>query len=261
MDSKVKKFNMNYFSLEGKVGIVTGGNRGIGQAMAIALAKAGADLFIPTIDESNWEEMTNAVEDEGRKVVFYKTDLSVRENITKTVEECLNEFGKIDILINNAGIQRRASVLEFSDKDWNDVLNINLNAVFYMCKDVANVMAKQGRGKIINMASMLSYQGGKTVPAYTASKHGVVGITRSFSNELALLNIQVNAIAPGYIDTEMNVALINDDTRNKEILNRIAAGRWGIPSDFMGSVVFLASSASDYINGHVIAVDGGWLNK
>lgn len=258
MDNMLNNFSMDFFSLKGKVAIVTGGNTGLGQGYVVALAKAGADLFVPTYD-TNWDETRELVEKEGRKIVFCQADLTKKEDITKVVETCMAEFGRIDVLVNNAGTIRRAPLLEYKDEDWQAVMDINLNAVYYLSKEVANVMAEQGSGKIINIASMLSFQGGKFVPPYTASKHGVAGLTKAFANELADKNIQINAIAPGYIATANTAPIRADEKRNAEILGRIPAGKWGNPFDLMGTVVFLSSKASDYINGHILAVDGGWL--
>ncbi|KID48814.1 2-deoxy-D-gluconate 3-dehydrogenase [Fusobacterium necrophorum subsp. funduliforme B35] len=256
----LNNFSMDFFSLKGKIAFVTGGNTGLGQAYVTAFAKAGADLFVLTYDD-NWEETRKLVEAEERKIYFYQADLTKREEIKKSVEECIKIYGKIDILVNNAGTIKRSPLLEYSDDDWKAVLDINLNAVYYLSQDVAKIMDKQGGGKIINVASMLSFQGGKFVPAYTASKHAVAGITKAFANELASKNIQVNAVAPGYVKTA-NTALIRaDEKRNKEILDRIPASRWAEPFDLMGSIVFLASKASDYLNGHILAVDGGWLAR
>jgi 2-deoxy-D-gluconate 3-dehydrogenase len=258
MSKKVDEFSMDFFSLQGKVAVVTGGNTGLGQGYVVALAKAGADIFVPTYD-TNWEETRALVEKEGRRVAFFQADLSKREEITATVEACIKEFGRIDILVNNAGTIKRAPLLDYKDEDWKAVLDINLNAVYYMSQDVAKVMVKQGSGKIINIASMLAFQGGKFVPAYTASKHGVAGITKAFANELGDKNIQINAIAPGYIATNNTAPIRADEGRYEDILSRIPAGRWGDPFDVMGTVVFLSGRASDYINGHILAVDGGWL--
>lgn len=254
----LNEFSMDFFSLKDKVAIVTGGNTGLGQAYSVAFAKAGANLFIITYDK-NWEETKNLIEAEGRKVEFYQADLTDREQIGKSIETCKKIYGKIDILVNNAGTIKRHLLLEYPDSDWKAVLDINLNTVYYMSQDVGKIMVEQGYGKIIKVASMLSFQGGKFVPAYTASKHGVAGITKAFANELAEKNIQVNAIAPGYIKTANTAPIRADEKRNKEILERIPAARWAEPSDLMGSIVFLASKASDYLNGHILAVDGGWL--
>ncbi len=256
--NNLQKFSMDFFNLSGKVAIVTGGNTGIGQGYAVGLAKAGADLVVATYD-TNWEETRNMIEAEGRKVVFVQADLTKAEDRKKIIDEAVSAFGKIDILVNNAGTIRRAPLLEYKEEDWNAVMDINLNAVYFLSQDVAKLMVEQKSGKIINIASMLSFQGGKFVPPYTASKHGVAGITKAFANELACHNVQINAIAPGYIATDNTAPIRADEKRNAEILGRIPADKWGEPFDLMGAVVFLASRASDYINGHVLAVDGGWL--
>ncbi|WP_194189436.1 2-dehydro-3-deoxy-D-gluconate 5-dehydrogenase KduD [Clostridium chrysemydis] len=251
-------FSMDFFSLEGKVAIVTGGNTGLGQGYAVALAKAGANLVVATFDD-NWDETRELIEREGREVLFVQADLTKKEDREKVVKETLDKFSKIDILVNNAGTIRRAPLLEYKPEDWDAVMNINLNAVYFLSQEVAKVMVKQNSGKIINIASMLSFQGGKFVPPYTASKHGVAGITKAFANELAGYNVQINAIAPGYIATDNTAPIRADEKRNAEILGRIPAEKWGTPFDLMGTVVFLSSRASDYINGHILAVDGGWL--
>ena len=254
----LNNFSMDFFSLKGKVAIVTGGNTGLGQAYVVALAKAGADLFVVTYDRT-WDETRAMVEAEGRKIEFFQADLTDRAQIDKVISACVETYGKIDILVNNAGTIRRAPLLEYKDEDWKAVMDINLNSVYFLSQAAAKVMVTQGSGKIINIASMLSFQGGKFVPPYTASKHGVAGITKAFANELAAHNIQINAIAPGYIKTANTAPIRADEKRNAEILSRIPAERWADPFDLMGAVVFLASKASDYINGHILAVDGGWL--
>ena len=254
----LNNFSMDFFSLKGKVAIVTGGNTGLGQAYVVALAKAGADLFVVTYDRA-WDETRAMVEAEGRKIEFFQADLTDRTQVSKTVEECIKVYGKIDILVNNAGTIRRAPLLEYKDEDWDAVMAINLDSVYHLSQDVAKIMVTQGSGKIINIASMLSFQGGKFVPPYTASKHAVAGITKAFANELAAHNVQINAIAPGYIKTANTAPIRADEKRNAEILSRIPAERWADPFDLMGAVVFLASKASDYVNGHILAVDGGWL--
>jgi len=254
----LNNFNMDFFSLKGKVAIVTEGNTGLGQAYVVALAKAGADLFVVTYDRA-WDETRAMVEAEGRKVEFFQADLTDRTQVSKTVEECIKVYGKIDILVNNAGTIRRAPLLEYKDEDWDVVMAINIDSVYHLSQDVAKVMVKQGAGKIINIASMLAFQGGKFVPPYTASKHAVAGITKAFANELAAHNIQINALTPGYIKTANTAPIRADEKRNAEILSRIPAERWADPFDLMGAVVFLASKASDYVNGHILAVDGGWL--
>lgn len=251
-------FSLDFFSLDGKVAIVTGGNTGIGQGFAVALAKAGADLLVST-HGTNWEETRKLIEAEGRKIEFIQADLAKKEEIKKVVEKCMKVYGKVDILVNNAGTIRRNPLLEYKEEDWQAVIDLNLNAVYYLSQEVAKIMVKQKSGKIINVASMLAFQGGKFVPPYTASKHGVAGITKAFANELACHNIQINALAPGYIETANTAAIREDEKRNNEILSRIPAEKWGSPFDLMGAVIFLASRASDYVNGHILAVDGGWM--
>ncbi|WP_416175613.1 2-dehydro-3-deoxy-D-gluconate 5-dehydrogenase KduD [Clostridium sp.] len=258
MNQELKNFSMDFFKLDGKVAIVTGGNTGLGQAYAVALAKAGADLFI-VAHNHDFDETKSLIESEGRVVEFYRTDLSKKENIQPVVDACLKKYGKIDILINNAGTIRRAPLLEYKDEDWKAVIDINLNAVYHLSKAVAPIMVKQKSGKIVNVCSMLSFQGGKFVPPYTASKHGVAGLTKAFANELAKYNIQTNGIAPGYVETANTAPIRADKNRNQEILSRIPANHWAKPSELMGTIVFLCSKASDYVNGHILAVDGGWL--
>ena len=258
MSNILDEFSMDFFRVDGKVAIVTGGNTGLGQGYAVALAKAGADLVIPTYD-TNWDETRLLIEKEGRSVTFVQADLTKKEDREKVVKIAMEVYGKIDVLINNAGTIRRAPLLEYREEDWNAVMDINLNAVYFLSQEVAKIMVNQGSGKIINVASMLAFQGGKFVPPYTASKHGVAGITKAFANELASKNIQINAIAPGYIKTANTAPIRADKERNAEIQGRIPADRWAEPFDLMGAIVFLASRASDYVNGHILAVDGGWL--
>lgn len=254
------EFLQDIFSLTGKVAIVTGGNTGLGQGYAEALAKAGADLFIVTYD-NKWDETRALVEKAGRRVVFYQADLTNRDVIKDVVAACLKAYGKIDILINNAGTIRRAPLLEYKAEDWDAVMEINLNSVYFLSQEVARIMVQQKSGKIINIASMLSFQGGKFVPPYTASKHAVAGITKAFANELAQYGLQINAIAPGYVETANTGPIREDEERKGEITARIPASRWATPADLMGVVVFLAGKASDYMNGHILAVDGGWLAR
>ncbi|MGS2778189.1 2-dehydro-3-deoxy-D-gluconate 5-dehydrogenase KduD [Robertmurraya sp. GLU-23] len=256
----LQDFSLDFFSLQNKVAIVTGGNTGLGQGYAVALAKSGADLFIVTHD-TNWDETRAFIEETGRKVHFHQADLTNRDSLKKVVEDCLNVYGKIDVLVNNAGTIRRAPLLEYKQEDWDAVMDINLNAVYFLSQEVAKVMVEQKSGKIINICSMLSFQGGKFVPPYTASKHAVAGVTKAFANELGQYNVQINAIAPGYIATANTAPIRADEQRNAEILSRIPAGRWADPSDLMGVVVFLSSRASDYMNGSIIAIDGGWLAR
>ncbi len=248
---------LEQFSLNGKVAIITGGNTGLGLAYSQALCDLGADIMaVGHIDD--FAEVESYVKGAGRKFYGYVADLTSKEAIQELVDTAVKEFGKIDILVNNAGTIRRNPLLETPDKDWDQVIDINLNTVFYLSKATAVVMKEQGYGKIINIASMLSYQGGKFVPAYAASKHGVAGLTKAFANELAEYNIQINAVAPGYIKTANTAPIRADEARNAEILSRIPAGYWADPEHIAGAVAFLAGDACNYINGVVIPVDGGW---
>ncbi|MFT8459375.1 MAG: 2-dehydro-3-deoxy-D-gluconate 5-dehydrogenase KduD [Liquorilactobacillus ghanensis] len=258
-EAALDKFKMDFFSLKGKVAVITGGNTGLGQGYAVALAEAGADIFIPTFGKAEWDATRAMIEKRGRKVEFMDVDLTKKGVPEKVVAEVIKKFGHLDILINNAGMIRRNPLLESKDEDWQQVININLNAVYYMSIAAARAMAKQKSGKIINIGSMLSFQGGKFIPSYTASKHGVAGLTKSFASELGAYNIQVNAIAPGYIKTANTAPIRADKARNQEILDRIPAGHWAEPHELMGVAVFLASKASDYVSGHILAVDGGYL--
>jgi len=251
--------NPNPFSLQGKAALITGANTGLGQGIAVALAEAGADIavagFVPPTET---ETMIKKI---GRKFVNIDANLMSVEPVGRIVAETVKGLGKLDILVNNAGMIRRADSLDFSEKDWDDVMNVNLKALFFMCQAAGRVMVKQGAGKIINICSMLSFQGGIRVPSYTASKSGAAGITRLLANEWAAKNINVNAIAPGYMATDNTAQLRQDADRSKDILARIPAGRWGEPSDVGGTAVFLSSSASDYLHGAIIPVDGGWLAR
>jgi len=247
------------FSLVGKRALVTGGASGIGQALAHALAKAGADVAV-TVHSQPAVQTRELVEAAGRKFLDIPCDLAVAANTRSLIGDVTAQFGTIDILINNAGIIRRNDLSEFCDADWDDVLEVNLNAVWQLTQEVANHMGTCG-GKIINVASLLSFQGGIRVPSYTASKHAVLGLTKACANELAAKNINVNCIAPGYIATANTEGLRNDPLRNRQILERIPAGRWGKAADLSGAAVFLASAASDYVHGQVIVVDGGWMAR
>lgn len=250
----------NPFDISGKVAIVTGCDTGLGQGMAVGLANAGCDIAAVNIVEPS--ETKAIVESTGRKFLDIRANLMSTDDISRIVEEVKDEYGKIDVLINNAGIIRREDALDFSEKDWDDVMNINIKSVFFLSQAVAKRFIEQGSGgKIINVASMLSFQGGIRVPSYTASKSGVMGITRLMANEWAAHNINVNAIAPGYMATNNTAALRADEQRNAEILSRIPASRWGEPQDLAGPCVFLCSDAASYINGYTIAVDGGWLAR
>lgn len=248
------------FSLEHKVAIVTGGNTGIGRAVAKALAQAGADIAV--VSRGDADAIEREVAQTGRRFLHVRADLSQMDSIPVVVESVLAAFGKIDILVNNAGIIRREDSLLFTEQDWDDVLGLNTKALFFLSQAVAKQMVKQGTGgKIISTASLLSFQGGIRVPAYTASKSAVKGMTMLMANEWAKYNIQVNAVAPGYIETDNTAALRADEKRNMEILSRIPAGRWGKPEDLAGAYVYLASDASNYVTGFTIAVDGGWLAR
>lgn len=249
------------FRLDGRVALVTGAARGLGQAMAIALAEAGAD--VATLDHAPAPQTCEALGALGRRCMHIQCDLRAASvaDLAHVVDRVTAEMGRLDVLVNNAGIIRRAPAVEFSEADWDDVLQINLKAVFFLSQAAARVMVKQHGGKIINIASMLSFQGGIIVPSYTAAKSGVAGITRALANEWARHNVNVNAIAPGYMATDNTAPLRADPNRSASILDRIPAGRWGVPDDLKGVVVFLASAASDYVNGAIIPVDGGWLTR
>ncbi len=247
------------FALDGKVAMVTGCDTGLGQGMALALAQAGCDIagvnVVPPDDTAVLIKAT------GKRFRDIRADLG-RAVPADLVAEAVAAFGRLDILVNNAGIIRRADALEFSERDWDDVLSVNLKAVFFLAQAAARqFIAQKTPGRIINIASMLSFQGGIRVPSYTAAKSGVMGLTRLMANEWAKHGITVNAIAPGYMDTNNTAALRADPARSAEILGRIPAGRWGLPADLGGPVVFLASEASAYVTGHTLAVDGGWLAR
>lgn len=252
--------NPNMFSLTGKVAIVTGANTGLGQGMAVALAEAGADLAL--VGRSSPDETVELVRNAGRKAHVILADLGSLKPIERIVSETREALDVPDILVNNAGIIKRNDSIDFTEEDWDAVMDINLKTLFFLSQAVARSMiaAKKG-GKIINVASMLSYQGGIRVPSYTASKSGVMGLTRILANEWASHGINVNAIAPGYFATNNTAALQADEKRNAEILGRIPAGRWGKPSDLGGAAVFLSSAASDYVQGITLPVDGGWLAR
>lgn len=244
------------FSLEGKVALVTGGNTGLGQGIAIALASAGAD--IACAGTSAPDETAEKVKALGRRFIAIRADLSSLAPVQNLVDQTISELGALDILVNNAGTIRRADAVDFSEADWDAVMDVNLKTAFFLCQAAGRHMITQGRGKIINIASMLSFQGGIRVPSYTASKHGIAGITKLLANEWASKGLNVNAIAPGYMVTNNTTALRADENRNRDILARIPAGRWGEPGDVGGAAIFLASAASDYVNGIVLPVDGGW---
>jgi 2-deoxy-D-gluconate 3-dehydrogenase len=247
------------FDLTGKVALVTGGNTGIGQAIALALAGAGASVALA--GRTPAEETLKHITDIGGRAVLIEADFATIAPVERTVAEAVAQLGRLDILVNNAGIIRRADALDFTEDDWDAVIDTNLKALFFLSQAAARRMARTGGGRIINIASMLSFQGGVRVPSYAAAKSGVAGVTRALANEWAAKGITVNAIAPGYIATNNTAALQADETRNRQILDRIPAGRWGDPSDLGGAAVFLASAASAYVTGHILAVDGGWLAR
>lgn len=251
---------LNAFSLTGKVALVTGCDTGLGQGMTVALAEAGCDII--GVNRKIPHDTAAKVAATGRRFFAIQADLSQQDLLADIVAQAVGQFGRLDILVNNAGTIRREDALSFSEKDWDDVVNLNLKSVFFLSQAVARQFIAQGDGgKIINIASMLSFQGGIRVPSYTASKSGILGITRLLANEWAQYGINVNAIAPGYMATNNTQQLREDAERNKEIVDRIPAGRWGTPEDLQGPVVFLASRASDYVNGYTLAVDGGWLAR
>ncbi|AMM98910.1 2-dehydro-3-deoxy-D-gluconate 5-dehydrogenase KduD [Bacillus pumilus] len=247
------------FSLEGKTALVTGPGTGIGQGIAVALARSGADI-IGTYHHTPLEETKALVEQAGRSFHAVQIDFSDPQTAKQAVDAMLQKH-TIDILINNAGTIKREQAAHYSEEDWHTVMDVNINSLFFLTQRVGRQMLKTGQGKIVNIASLLSFQGGVFVPAYTASKHAVAGLTKAFANEWANEQIQVNAIAPGYIATNNTQAIRDDENRNDEILKRIPAGRWGKPEDLAGAAVFLSSPASDYMNGHILAVDGGWLAR
>lgn len=251
---------LDSFKLNGKVAVVTGANTGLGQGMCVALAEAGAKVV--GVARRDCDETEKMVKEAGGEFHYIQADLSSMEPVERIVSETVEHFGRMDVLVNNAGIIKREDALEYTEQEWDDVVFINQKFVFFLSQAAANQFVKQGEGgKIINIASMLSYQGGIRVPAYTASKSAILGLTKAMANEWASYNININAIAPGYMETNNTKAIRSDASRNEEILGRIPAKRWGTPADMMGAVVFLASDASSYVNGFTLAVDGGWLAR
>jgi len=251
---------LDRFKLDGRVALVTGASAGLGQAIAIALAEAGAEVACHGNSRSP-ETTCAAVSQTGQSALPVIGDLARTETPGELIDATVKRFGRLDILVNNAGTIRRAPAVDYSEADWANVIQVNLSAVFRLSQLAGRLMISQGKGKIVNIASLLSFQGGITVPAYAASKGGVAQLTKALSNEWAGKGINVNAIAPGYMRTDNTRALQQDETRNRQILERIPAGRWGEPSDLAGAAVFLASAASDYINGEVLVVDGGWMGR
>jgi 2-deoxy-D-gluconate 3-dehydrogenase len=249
----------NLFDLSGKVAIITGASTGLGQGMSLGLAEAGADLvLVDYVPSTETEEMIKKI---SRKTLMLELNLMKMESIATIVEKAIKTFSKIDILVNNAGIIRRTPAIDFSEKDWDEVMQINSKTVFFLSQACARDMMKRKYGKIINISSLLAFQGGIFVPSYAASKGAVAQITKSMANEWAKDGITINAIAPGYMATNNTKALRQDEVRAKAILDRIPAGRWGLPADVQGAAIFLASPASDYVNGHVLIVDGGWMAR
>jgi 2-dehydro-3-deoxy-D-gluconate 5-dehydrogenase len=250
----------NPFDISGRVALVTGGRRGLGLAMCEGLAAAGAKVACIGVAEK-CDELRKAVEPHHAELAYSQADLSDRAQRAGLVDRVVERFGRLDILVNCAGIQYRQPAMEFDLERWDTILSLMLTAVFELSQQAAKVMEPQGGGKIINIASVCSFQGGWTIPAYTAAKHGVAGLTKALANEWASKNIHVNAIAPGYFDTEMCEAIVNDPVREPQIRARIPAGRWGQPTDLVGPLLFLASDASNYVDGHVLLVDGGWMGR
>jgi len=255
---EITDFTLDSFSLAGKRALVTGGNTGLGRAFTLALARAGADVFVPSLapDEG---ETAKLVTDCGRAYVFVEADITEEGVPAEVVGQCVADLGGIDILVNSAGICVLADVADFDRSHWDPMIAVNMTAAFEMARHASLEMARQGAGKIINIASLFSFLGGRQSPAYAASKAGIVGFTKAYCDELAEHNVQVNAIAPGYFNTAITTATRAEPDTNRRIVEHIPAGRWGDPADLMGATVFLASRASDYVNGHVLAVDGGYL--
>jgi 2-deoxy-D-gluconate 3-dehydrogenase len=251
---------LDAFKLEGQVALVTGASTGLGQAIAIALAEAGADVACHGNTHAP-DESCAVINKAGRKSLAITGDLGDSDTPRRLIKETIAHFGQLNILVNNAGTIRRAPATEYSEEDWATVIEVNLSSVFRMAQLAGRHMIERGGGKILNIASLLSFQGGITVPAYAASKGGVAQLTKALANEWAAKNINVNAIAPGYMRTDNTKTLQQDETRNRQILERIPAGRWGEPGDIGGAAVFLCSAASNYINGHVMLVDGGWMGR
>jgi NAD(P)-dependent dehydrogenase (short-subunit alcohol dehydrogenase family) len=251
-------FSMDFFSLKGKTAVVTGGNSGLGLAFSTALATAGADIFIPSVipDPGPVEDLA---EKQGIRARFMHADITRDHVPEQIIDQCMDTFGRVDILVNNAGICRLNPVLEFDRKDWDPMVDINLTAAFDLSREAAKIMIPQKSGKIINICSLFSYLGGQMSPAYAATKHALAGLTKAYCDELGRHNIQVNGIAPGYYATEITKATRNNPESNQRVLDHIPANRWGNPGDLMGAVVFLAGRASDYVNGHLLVVDGGYL--
>ncbi len=248
---------LDKFRLDGRVAVVTGGTQGLGRSVARGFAEAGADVAL--VSRNNNPQFLREIEDLGRQCMHYPADLADRSVTKRVIPDIVEKMGRVDILVNNAGYISRAEIADFPESDWDKTLELNLSATFLLSQAAGRFMLEQGCGKIINIASILSFQGGLYVPAYAASKHGVVGLTRSFSNAWASRGVNVNAIAPGFFETELTSAVKNDPNRSAGIVSRTPAGRWGDPDELAGAAVFLASEASDFVHGAILSVDGGWL--
>ncbi|MFC5275065.1 SDR family oxidoreductase [Brachybacterium sacelli] len=258
MTMDITNFSLDFFSLEGKVAIVTGGNSGLGRAFSLALAKAGADVFVPSIAEDDGTTRS-LLEDTGRRYEFLEVDITTPGAPARVVAEARERLGGLDVIVNSAGISQLGSVEEFGREKWDPMVDLNLTAPFALSHAAVEHFVEQGSGKIINIASLFAFLGGQSSPAYAATKHGIVGFTKAYCDELAQHGIQVNAIAPGYFATALTATTRSDPEASRRILEHVPAGRWGEVSDLMGAAVFLASKASDYVNGHVLTVDGGYL--
>ncbi|MFC7063184.1 SDR family NAD(P)-dependent oxidoreductase [Halobacillus seohaensis] len=251
-------FTMDFFSLEGQTAIVTGGNSGLGQAFSLALAKAGANLFIPSLTEDDGTTR-ELIENEGVQMKFMQVDITEDGAAKRVVDQCVESMGAIDIVVNSAGLNKVAAFKDFGREKWDPMMQVNLTAAFELSHEAAKEMIPKRRGKIINVCSMFSFHGGQGSPAYAASKHGLAGLTKAYCDELAQYNIQVNGIAPGYYATDLTQETRNNPKANGKVLDHTPADRWGEPVDLMGATVFLSSKASNYVNGHILAVDGGYL--
>lgn len=256
----IQDFSLDLFSLHGRNAIVTGGNTGLGRAFTVALAKAGANVFAPTVTDDGGTTR-ELVEEAGARLEMQEIDLTGPGAPARVVESCVDAFGSVDVLVNSAGISELAPVAEFGRQQWDPMIALNLTAPFELGWCAGRRMVQQGRGKIINIASLFSFLGGRSSPAYAATKHGIVGFTRAYCDELGAHNVQCNAIAPGYFATPLTEQTRADPALNQRVLEHIPAGRWGELGDLMGAAVFLASRASDYVNGHVLSVDGGYLTR